>query len=219
MASCSRTTRSSRTCPPGRTSPTAMRGRARETARARRALLERFGVADLADAHPRAVGRGAATRRARASARTSPSVLLLDEPLAALDARTRAAPRASWLRDARGRGPALLVTHDFARRGPARDRGRGPRRGPRAPARPRGALAAAPASSFVADFAGASVLPGEARPANGAHGVALDGGGEIPSTDRRRAACRERVPLGRDIGAPGAAARLRPEQLGATVTR
>ena len=46
-------------------------------------------------------------------------------------------------------------------------------------------LAAAPASAFVADFAGASVLTGEAAPGErGLTRVALDGGGVLVSTDR-----------------------------------
>ena len=46
-------------------------------------------------------------------------------------------------------------------------------------------LSARPGSAFVADFAGAAVLVGNARPASGGETrVALDGGGEIRSSDR-----------------------------------
>src|SRR3954451_4204388 len=61
------------------------RGRALE-------LLERFGIADLADARPRTLSGGERHRVAvpRAPA-GGPPALLLDEPLSALDTRTRAA--------------------------------------------------------------------------------------------------------------------------------
>jgi molybdate transport system ATP-binding protein len=148
--------------------------------------LERFGIADLADAHPHSLSGGERQRVALARAlATSPSVLLLDEPLAALDTRTRAAATRE-LRVALGEAavPALLVTHDFADAAQLGDevavidRGRVLQRGSA------GELAAEPASSFVADFAGASVLLGEARPGDGGlTAVQLDGGGEIFSTD------------------------------------
>ena len=58
-------------------------------------LLERFGIAHLADARPTELSGGERQRvaLARALAR-DPGVLLLDEPLAALDAHTRASVRA-----------------------------------------------------------------------------------------------------------------------------
>ena len=80
--------------------------------------------------------------------------------------------------------PVLLVTHDFAEAAQLADRvaildaGRIVQQG--APAD----LALAPVSTFVADFTGASVLVGVARPApEGLTAVALEGGGEIASTD------------------------------------
>jgi molybdate transport system ATP-binding protein len=110
-----------------------------------------------------------------------PAALLLDEPLSALDARTRAAATrelAGVIRAARV--PVLLVTHDFAEaallgdRVAVIDRGRVVQEGTASE------LAAAPASAFVADFTGAVVLTGTARPdADGATVVALDGGGEV----------------------------------------
>jgi len=48
-------------------------------------------------------------------------------------------------------------------------------------------VAAAPASAFVADLVGATVLTGTARPGpDGLTAVALDGGGEAVSTDAAR---------------------------------
>src|SRR5207247_1594148 len=79
-------------------------------------LLERLGLAWLADARPRELSGGERQRvaLARALAR-EPKALLLDEPLSALDVPTRAGVR-SYLRGLlRELGlPTLLVTHDYA---------------------------------------------------------------------------------------------------------
>jgi molybdate transport system ATP-binding protein len=78
------------------------------------AWLERVGLADHAGHRPRALSGGQAQRVALARAlATNPRLLLLDEPLAALDAGTRGAVR----RDLRRHlttfdGVRLLVTHD-----------------------------------------------------------------------------------------------------------
>jgi len=93
--------------------------RARNTPKAdarRRAheWLERVGLASMAQDRPRALSGGQAQRVALARAlATDPRVLLLDEPLAALDAGTRAAVRRD-LRQHLGSfaGMRLLVTHD-----------------------------------------------------------------------------------------------------------
>jgi molybdate transport system ATP-binding protein len=119
-----------------------------------------------------------------------PRALLLDEPLSALDPRTRAAARRELGELLRGAGvPVLLVTHDFAEAAQLADElaiidaGRVVQRGAAA------ALALSPASAFVADFTGASVLTGIARPAgDGLTAVVLDGGGEIASTDSAQGA-------------------------------
>jgi molybdate transport system ATP-binding protein len=79
-----------------------------------REWLRRVGLADHAGKKPRRLSGGQAQRVALARAlATEPRLLLLDEPLAALDARTRLETRADLrgrLRD--HRGATVLVTHD-----------------------------------------------------------------------------------------------------------
>jgi molybdate transport system ATP-binding protein len=156
--------------------------------RRRRALeqLRRFGVESLADARPGSLSGGERQRVALArSLARDPSVLLLDEPLSALDSRTRAyAGRelVAALRDARAL--AIVVTHDFSEAALLADQifvmddGRIVQRGTAAE------LSARPASAFVADFAGSVVLSGMARPAaRGLTEIELDGRGTLNSTD------------------------------------
>ncbi|GAA3746245.1 molybdate transport system ATP-binding protein [Spinactinospora alkalitolerans] len=90
-------------------------GASRAGARARAAeLLERVGLADHARARPRALSGGQAQRVALARAlAVRPRLLLLDEPLAALDAHTRASVRSRLRRHlADFDGAAVIVTHD-----------------------------------------------------------------------------------------------------------
>jgi molybdate transport system ATP-binding protein len=76
--------------------------------------LTRVGLADHARAKPRQLSGGQAQRVALARAlAVDPSLLLLDEPLAALDARTRLDTRAELHRHLTDHtGATLLVTHD-----------------------------------------------------------------------------------------------------------
>ena len=158
-------------------------------ARDRRAadeLLARLHIGELARARPADISGGERQRvaLARALAR-EPDVLLLDEPLSALDMHTRGAVRAELHDLLVGLGlPTILVTHDFEDAATLADRvgvlvdGRILQLG--TPSE----LVAAPSDAFVASFAGANVLGGIARVGRaGLTEVTLDGGGTVLTTD------------------------------------
>ena len=91
------------------------RGTGRAVARARaHDMLERVGLTDLASAKPRALSGGQAQRVALARAlATDPRLLLLDEPLSAMDAGARAELRRGLSRHlAAFPGTCLVITHD-----------------------------------------------------------------------------------------------------------
>jgi molybdate transport system ATP-binding protein len=128
-------------------------------------LLERFHVAHLAGARPAQLSGGERQRvaLARALAR-DPAVLLLDEPLAALDAHTKMQVRGELSELLRGLDlPTLLVTHDYEDAAAlADDVGvvvDGELRQLATPAE----LVARPRDAFVASFTGANLLHGTAR--------------------------------------------------------
>ncbi|MEV1176759.1 ABC transporter ATP-binding protein [Nonomuraea sp. NPDC049784] len=85
-----------------------------EARRVAAALLERVGLADRAGAKPRQLSGGQAQRVALARAlAVRPRLLLLDEPLAALDAHTRLEVRSQLRRHLSDfDGATVLVTHD-----------------------------------------------------------------------------------------------------------
>ncbi len=149
-------------------------------------LLDRLRIAHLAKAKPRDLSGGERQRvaLARALARR-PGVLLLDEPMGALDPHTRAAVRGELhdlLRELAL--PTLLVTHDFEDAAALADRigvladGRLRQLGTAAD------LLGAPADEVVAHFAGANVLPGMAAvTADGLTTIRLEAGATIYSTE------------------------------------
>jgi ABC-type sulfate/molybdate transport systems ATPase subunit len=150
-------------------------------------VLERFRISQLAEARPGELSCGERQRvgLARALAR-DPDVLLLDEPMSALDAHTRAGVRAELRRILdRLDLPVLLVTHDFQDAAVLADRvgvlvdGRLLQVG--APAE----LVAAPRDPFVASFTGANILAGRARPGpDGLTAVTVDDGSLLYSVDQ-----------------------------------
>lgn len=149
-------------------------------------LLDRFGVGDLAEARPATLSGGERQRVALARALGSrPRALLLDEPLAALDASTRAGSvRELAGLIAEAGVPTVLVTHDFieattlAAEVAVLEGGRIVQRD--SPER----LAARPVSSFVAEVSGSCLLAGTSRAASeGPTEVEVDGGGIVTSTD------------------------------------
>jgi molybdate transport system ATP-binding protein len=149
-------------------------------------VLERFRIAHLANARPSELSGGERQRvgLARALAR-EPDMLLLDEPLSALDTHTRAGVR-SELKELLDHLdlPVLLVTHDFQDAAVLADRGAvlvdGRLRQIGTPTE----LIAAPADAFVASFTGANLLSGRARPGrDGLMEVTLDEGSVLYSVD------------------------------------
>jgi ABC-type sulfate/molybdate transport systems ATPase subunit len=146
------------------------------------ALLERLRIGHLEGERPDALSGGERQRVAvaRALAR-DPQVLLLDEPLSALDAHTRAVVRGE-LQDvlATLALPTIVVTHDFRDAAALAGRigvivdGRLRQEGTAAQ------LVAHPADAFVASFTGSNLLPGRG---DGGVEVVLDAGGVVRAAE------------------------------------
>ncbi len=154
------------------------RGHGRQAARRVAAgWLDRMAIAELASAKPRAISGGQAQRVALARAlATDPELLLLDEPLAALDARTRLLVRSELRRHlADYRGAAVVVTHDPIDASVLADRlvviesGRVVQAG--SPVE----VARRPQTDYVARLVGLNMLSGVAS----GHLVSLPGGGTV----------------------------------------
>ncbi|MCW2532368.1 MAG: transporter related protein [Blastococcus sp.] len=143
--------------------------------------LARVGLAGLADQRPGALSGGQAQRAALARALVgNPALLLLDEPLSALDARTRLTVRAELRRHlAEFAGCTVLVTHDpvdamaLADRVVVVEDGRVVQAGTPAEVNRR------PRTDYVARLVGLSLLPGTGT----GRSVRLDSGGEVAVAD------------------------------------
>jgi molybdate transport system ATP-binding protein len=155
------------------------RGRATE-------LLEAFGIAHLANERPGKISGGERQRvaLARALAR-DPDVLLLDEPLAALDAHTRGRVRGELSELLQTLAlPTLVVTHDFQDAAALAQHVGVIVDGMLVQSGTPGELVADPATPFVADFTGGNLIPGVARATgDGLTEVLLEDGTRILSTD------------------------------------
>lgn len=149
-------------------------------------MLERFDISGLADSRPVSLSGGERQRVALARALAAqPRALLLDEPLAALDTATRRGALRE-LRNVLGElgVPAILVTHSFEEAALLAEKLAIVDRGAIIQAGSPAEVSARPRSPFVADFAGAVVLRGEATSEPGELTlVRLEGGGEVRSVD------------------------------------
>ncbi|WSB53152.1 ABC transporter ATP-binding protein [Streptomyces cellulosae] len=157
-------------------------GAGRSEARGQAATwLERMGLAEHLGAKPKRLSGGQAQRVALARAlATDPRLLLLDEPLAALDARTRLEVRAQLRRHlADFEAVAVLVTHDpldamvLADRLVVVEHGRVVQEG--APAD----IARHPRTEYIAQLVGLNLYRGRAD----GHTVRLDAGPDVSTTE------------------------------------
>ena len=184
------------------------RSEARRTAQS---WLERMGIAELAAARPRAISGGQAQRVALARAlATDPAVLLLDEPLAALDARTRLQVRGELRRHlADFPGATVVVTHDPVDATVLGDRlvvvedGRVVQQG--TPLE----VARRPRTDYVARLVGLNLLAGSAK----ARTVELPGGGIGRADGGLDRAGVRRLPPGRGVAVRGPAGGVTAQRL------
>jgi molybdate transport system ATP-binding protein len=154
------------------------RGARRAASRAAAApWLDRVGLAGLGDRRPGELSGGQAQRAALARALVGdPRVLLLDEPLSALDARTRLTVRAELHRHlADYAGSAVLVTHDPIDAMALADRVVVVEDGQVVQAGTPAEIARRPRTDYVARLVGLVLLPGTGR----GQQVALDDGGVV----------------------------------------
>jgi iron(III) transport system ATP-binding protein len=149
-------------------------------------LLALVGMPDAGAKYPSQLSGGQQQRVAIARAlATSPGLLLLDEPLSALDAHTRTEVRSELHELLRELGlPTVLVTHDFEDAAALADRigvivdGQVVQEGSA------GELVGRPRNAFVASLTGASLLRGIARAGrDGLTEIVLDTGASAWSTD------------------------------------
>ncbi|HZP51293.1 ABC transporter ATP-binding protein [Actinocrinis sp.] len=148
------------------------------------AWLERLGLSEHAAARPAALSGGQAQRVALARAlATSPRLLLLDEPLAALDAHTRLDIRTRLRHHlADFTGATLLVTHDPLDAMILADRLIVIEHGQLVQAGAPGEIARHPRTEYIARLVGLNLYRGTATD----HRVLLTQGAEITTADSRQ---------------------------------
>lgn len=154
------------------------RRRAREVADE---WLERLGLRELAGRKPAQLSGGQAQRVALArSLAAEPALLLLDEPLAALDARTKLEVRAELRRHlSEFPGVTLLVTHDPLEAMVMTDRLVVVEEGHIVQQGTPAAVARRPATQYIARLVGLNLYPGTL---DASGHIALDGGGTLVAT-------------------------------------
>ena len=142
--------------------------------------LDRVGLASYAGRRPGQLSGGQAQRVALARAlATDPRLLLLDEPLAALDAGTRLQVRADLRRHLAGfSGAAVVVTHDALDAMVLADRLVVMERGTVVQAGSPAEVAAHPRTDYVARLVGLNLVRGVASSGR----VDLDGGATLTSS-------------------------------------
>ena len=159
------------------------RGAGRAASRSRaQPFLEGLALTALADRKPTALSGGQAQRVALARALAAgPSLLLLDEPLAALDARTRLEVRTGLRQHLVDfAGPVLLVTHDPLEAMVMTDRLLVIEDGAVVQEGTPQEVARRPATQYVARLVGLNLYPGRLD-ADGTT-IRLDGAGRLTST-------------------------------------
>ena len=146
------------------------------------AWLARAGLAELAGRRPGTLSGGQAQRVAMARALAfEPALMLLDEPLAALDAGTRAATRSELRHQLTAfGGPSLVVTHDPIEAATLGDRVLVLDDGKVAQTGRFTDLARRPATPYVARLVGLNLYRGQVRGAV----LHVDGGGTLAVPDR-----------------------------------
>ncbi|MCU1689584.1 MAG: transporter ATP-binding protein [Jatrophihabitantaceae bacterium] len=154
--------------------------------------LDRVGLSEQGNSKPRALSGGQAQRVALARALAfGPDALLLDEPLAALDARTRTDVRTSLAKHLREyRGAAVIVTHDPLDAMVLADRLVVIENGAMVQSGAPQDVARRPRTDYVAELVGLNLLMGQAD----GEAVAIDGGGVLhlahPTVGRVQVALR-----------------------------
>jgi molybdate transport system ATP-binding protein len=162
-----------------------LRARGTDAAGARtraRTMLERLGLGHRADAPPHALSGGEAQRVALARAMIGePALLLLDEPLSALDVGTRVHVRELVREQLRGfPGVRVVVTHDPVEASALADRLVVLERGRVTQIGSPEEIRTAPRSRYAADFVGVNAFHGRLeRLEDGAGRLAAGGGSEV----------------------------------------